>query len=189
VRLTDLLRSYVVSGLAGPAHTRHRTCEPIHALMSAITPSLLSTSCSPTPVYLPLCELIHRVASRARARRAFASKSGSAGRKNAASGQRPRQGVGAPNPTPVATLRSVFRVIVTACSERFSAANTRLARSVVTDRVASNPCVDVRPRAQGRRAAQPERSQSDSSGRLPSTRSGCTNQHGRFMPRNGWCMD
>jgi hypothetical protein len=50
-------------------------------------------------------------------------------------------------PKAVATLRSVFRVIETACSERFSAANTRLARSVVTDRVASNPCVDVRPRA------------------------------------------
>jgi hypothetical protein len=45
------------------------------------------------------------------------------------------------------------------------------------------------PPMQGRRIAKPERGRSDSSHRLPSSRSGCSSQHWRFEPRNGRSLE
>jgi hypothetical protein len=59
-----------------------------------------------------------------------APKSGSARRKNIAPAYRPLNGAGTPNPARVVGLRNVFHAIKTACSERFSSADTPRRRSV-----------------------------------------------------------
>jgi hypothetical protein len=91
-------------------------------------------------------------------------------------------GVGTPNPTPCHKPAPHFSCDQNGLLRTLFCANGRLdpSSTLPVTRVVVCGCV-----RKAELVAQPERGWSDSSGRLPATRSGYSKEHGHFLPRDG----